>query len=220
MVYSDEKATFYSKVDYEKWKMGYLNFHGRNVSKNDRNLVRVAEQLGIGGDIGNPKNPLPATCKGELETYKEIYSLATHHLDNGVRAYQIRRHPEQYVLMFSFWDANELFDLVPLDSSHKTRYISASTEPFSEEMDIDERKMIHWMKYFGIDCDYEDSKKTRKSFKRRHVSGHACKTELKELIERINPAKIIPIHTEKPRQFESMFGGKVILPKYAQAIII
>jgi ribonuclease J len=215
-----EGDLLYSKADYDKWKMGYLNYHGRNVAKDDRNLVRIAERLGTGGEIGNPKNPLPATCKGEPYDYKEIYSLATHHLDNGVRAYQIRRNPKQYVLMFSFWDANELFDLIPLDGNHKTRYISASTEPFSEEMEIDESKMLQWMDYFKVEFDCEVDEEDKRSFKRRHVSGHASKPELKELIDRINPAKIIPIHSNHPRLFEEMFKGETLLPKNSQTIEI
>lgn len=215
-----EGDLLYSKADYDKYKMGYLHFHGRNVAKDDRNIVRIAERLGIGGEVGNPKNPLPATCEGQPYDYKAIYSLATHHLDNGVRAYQIRSTPKQYVLMFSFWDANELFDLIPLDGNHKTRYISASTEPFSEEMEIDEQKMVHWLDFFKIDCDYEVDEKGVRSFKRRHVSGHASKPELKELIERINPAKIIPIHSEKPELFGEIFKGAIELPKNSQAIEI
>jgi ribonuclease J len=215
-----EGDLLYSKVDYDKWKMGYLNFHGRNVAKDDRNLVRIAERLGVGGELGNPKNPLPASCKGEPYDYKEIYALAIHHLDNGVRAYQIRQHPEQYVLMFSFWDANELFDLIPSDGNHKTRYICASTEPFSEEMDIDEGKMVQWMDFFDIDCDFEVDQDGVRSFKRRHVSGHASNMELKDMIDRVNPARIIPIHTTNAYKFKDMFEAEVILPKYAESIEI
>ena len=176
----------------------------------------LQRDLGVGGNPNNPKNPLPPTSEGEPYDYQEIYQLATHHLDNGVRAYQIRQNPEQYVLMFSYWDANELFDLIPLDSNHKTRYISASTEPFSEEMEIDETKMVHWLDFFKIDYEFEVKKmdkKKQKFFVRRHVSGHASKPELKELIERINPTKIIPIHTEHPELFQGMFEEKIVLPK-------
>lgn len=213
-----EGGLLYSRADYDKWRMGYLNYHGRNVSKDDRNIVRVAERLGVGGEIGNTKNPLPETSKGEPYDYKEIYTLAMAHLNNGVKAYQIRQNPKHYVLMFSFWDANELFDLIPQEGNHKTRYISASTEPFSEEMDIDERKMKAWMDYFKVDCDFGCDKEGHRSFKHRHVSGHASKPELKELIERINPKKIIPVHSEHPELFEEMFKGKVLLPKNSQAI--
>jgi ribonuclease J len=214
-----EGDLLYSKVDYDKYKMGYLHFHGRNSAQEDRNLVRVAERLGIGGKPDNPKNPLPKTCQQEPYSYKELYELATHHLDHGIRAYQIRKDPKRYVLMFSYWDANELFDLIPPNGEHKTRYISASTEPFNEEMDIDETKMVNWLDLFNISYDYE-IKEEQKTFVRRHVSGHASKTELKELIERINPKRIIPVHTTNPKLFEEMFQGKVVIPKYAQTIEI
>jgi ribonuclease J len=212
-----EGDLLYSKADYDKYKMGYLYYHGRNIAQSDRNVVRVAERLGVGGEPDNPKNPLPLTSEGEPYDYKELYELATHHLDNGVRAYQIRQSPEQYVLVFSYWDANELFDLIPLDKDHKTCYISASTEPFNEEMEIDETKMVNWLDFFKVSYDYE-IKKEQKIFVRRHVSGHASQSELKELIDRINPRRIIPIHTTNPELFESMYTGKVVLPKYAKSI--
>jgi ribonuclease J len=121
------------------------------------------------------------------------------------------------VLMFSYWDANELFDLMPLEGNHKTRYVSASTEPFSEEMEIDEGKMVNWLDFFSITYDHE-LKDKQKIFIRRHVSGHASKPELKELIEKINPAKIIPIHTEHRNLFQEMFKEKVVLAEYAKPI--
>lgn len=214
-----EGDLLYSRADYEKYKMGYLHFFGRNTAQYDRNIVRVAERLGVGGDPNNPKNPLPSTSEHEPYDYKELYELATYHLDHGVRAYEIRKTPAKYVLMFSYWDANELFDIIPVYGKNSTRYISASTEPFNEEMEIDETKMVNWLDFFNINYDYE-IKKGKKIFVRRHVSGHASKSELKELIDKINPKTIIPIHTQSPGLFQSMFGGKVISPSYGKPIEI
>jgi ribonuclease J len=214
-----EGDLLYSKADYDKYSMGFLHFHGRNIAQEDRNIVRVAERLGLGGNPNNPKNPLPKTSEHEPYDYQELYELATHHLDNGVRAYQIRQNMGKYVFMFSYWDSNELFDLIPKDNTAKIQYISASTEPFSEEMEIDESRMMNWLDFFNINYDFQTQDK-QKIFVRRHVSGHASKNELKEMIDKINPKKIIPIHTEHPRLFESMFPGRVILPKYAQPIEI
>ena len=56
-----EGDLLYSKADYDKYKMGYLHYHGRNIAQDDRNIVRVAERLGVGGNPNNPKNPLPLT---------------------------------------------------------------------------------------------------------------------------------------------------------------
>lgn len=217
-----EGDLLYSKQDYskDKSKMGYLSFHGRNLAKSDRNMVRIAEFLGIGGEVGNDKNPLlneDPTCD-----YKEVYDLAVNHLSNGVRAYQIRANPKDYVVMFSFWDLNELFDLLPIDSKHNTRYICASTEPFCEEMEIDEDKFMSWFDYFRIqyDWEYADDKKEQKIFTRRHVSGHACQKELTELINAIKPKTIIPIHTTSVSVFTQLFKDSVVQPSYGVPIEI
>lgn len=215
-----EGSLLYSKADYGKFKMGYLHFHGRNRAKRDRNVVRIAEKLGVGGETGNNQNPLPDSCDEEPYDYQELYDLSTHHLENGVKAYEIRDNPKKYVLMFSYWNANELFDLIPRDSrEHKTHYICASTEPFNEEMEIDETKFMNWLDAFEVCYEWE-MKDGKKIFTRRHASGHASKPELKELIEKINPTKIIPVHTTLEKEFEDLFPGKVISPKYAEAIEI
>jgi ribonuclease J len=202
-----EGDLLYSATDYDKWELGYLHFHGRNMSKEDQNLIRIAEHLCVGGAENNYGKPLPEN-DGNCN-YQDIYDLALSHLKHGVRAYEIRQKPQQYVLMFSFWDANELFDLIPQKGNHDTRYISASTEPFSEEMEIDETKMFQWMKHFKINYDTEKDKEV---FKRRHVSGHAAKPELQEVINKINPKILIPIHTEKPEKFKDIYQGNIIYP--------
>jgi len=215
-----EGDMLYSKADYDKFKMGYLHFHGRNQAKSDRNIVRVAERLNLGGESANTANPLPASCAGEPYDYKEIYDIATHHLIHGIKAYEIRKNPEKYVLMFSYWDTNELFDLIPQNAdNHKPRYVCASTEPFNEEMEGDEKRFMNWLDFFKVSYDWE-IKDDKKIFTRKHVSGHASKSELKELISKVKPTKIIPIHTTKSQSFEDLFQGKIILPKYGVAIDI
>ena len=213
-----EGSYLYSQADYKKFKMGYLHFHGRNKAKKDRNIVRIAEQLGKGGDEDNRNNPILNSADGTTCDYQEVYNLAIHHLENGIKAYEIREHPEKFVLMFSFWDVNELFDLTPKgDIDHKTKYIRASTAPFNDEMVIDETRFMKWLDTFNIEYDTENRDNNR-IFTRKHISGHASQNELKELIQKINPERIIPIHTEHPEIFEQMFPGKVEIPKYGKPI--
>ena len=102
----------------------------------------------------------------------------------------------------------------------KTKYICASTEPFNEEMEIDEEKFFNWLDAFEISYEWEN-KNGKKIFIRRHVSGHASQMELKELISKIDPDMIIPVHTDKAAIFDQLFPGKNIYhPKYGEHIKI
>ena len=96
---------------------------------------------------------------------------------------------------------------------------TGTTRRVCEEMEIDEEKMVNWLDFFNVDYDSE-IKKDKKMFVRRHVSGHASKSELYELIEKMAPLKIIPIHTMEPNSFIEMIGQKVTLPNYAQPIYL
>lgn len=213
-----ENSLLYSKADYTKYKMGYINFHGRNKAKKDLNIVRIAERLGKGGDPTNPHNPLPETSSDLDYDYEEVYDLATNHVENGVKAYQIRNYPNKYVLMFSYWDSNELFDLIPENKPHKTRYIRASTEPFNDEMALDEQKFVNWLDHFNIDFDHELNNKGQKIFHARHVSGHLSQPEIVELVNLLVPKKIIPVHTMNPTLFQQLFGDKVQLIKQEETV--
>ena len=203
-----EGSLLYSKADYAKFKMGYLHHHGKNSAMKDRNIVRIAERMGIGGKLDNKRNPLPEPVPGEPYEYEEVYELATHHITHGVKAYEIREKPGDYVLAFSYWDSNELFDLIPEEGGHSAKYIKASTEPFNDEMMIDEGKFMNWLDLFGVGYVKEG-----KMFQRRHISGHASQPELVEMITKLNPGKIIPVHTLHPEVFEELFPGKVLRVK-------
>jgi ribonuclease J len=215
-----EDSLLYSKADYDKWKMGYLDFHGRNKAKADQNLVRVAEALSCGGEKCSATSP--QTTEKTPKEITNTWELATHHLEHGVRAYKIREKPKDYVLMFTAMDVNELFDLIPTDPDYpKAHFISATTEPFSDEMEIDETRFMNWLDKFGVTYESEKDEKSHKYFARRHVSGHASQPELIELITTLNPKMIIPIHTEKPQLFQSLLPGfNVKIPEYGKQIAI
>lgn len=73
--------------------------------------------------------------------------IRTEHYENGVRAYDLREKPSRYVLHLDFYEFNELIDINPPPGS---AYISASTEPFSEEMEIDEQRLNNWLRHFRL----------------------------------------------------------------------
>lgn len=189
-----QENRLYAKQDYDKFKAGYLEHWGRNSAKADKNIVRIAEKLGVGGEPNKTGELTPEE--------KKAWELATHHIEKGIPAYEIRKNPDKYILMFSFWDANELLDLsTPEGKIPDSFYIRASCEPFNDEMKIDEKKLMNWLNEFEVYHETEIDEDGKIQFKRAHVSGHASRPELKKLIEGLRPKILIPIHTEKPEMF-------------------
>ncbi|NVM05144.1 MAG: hypothetical protein HWN67_22680, partial [Candidatus Helarchaeota archaeon] len=241
----------YSPSDYSKFDMGFISYWGKNSAQKDRNITRIKHMLDLielkagkylekfdqepkDNYIKYLKNleELQKAWFGDLEEQKLvqkldiIWKLATFHFKQGVRAYEIRETPEKYVLQLSFWDANELFDLSPENGDMSGSYfIKANTEPFNDEMLIDEQKMINWFDHFkvGYDIDPETKESEKKVFLREHVSGHASGHEIKKIIAELNPKIVIPIHTnhnEKFIQIGKEIGVKIVIPEYAKPIII
>ncbi len=195
----------YSKADYKKTDAGYLEEWGRNSLKIDRNIIRIKERV---MDDSASDNDL------------RVWELAAAHLTNGIRAYEIREKPEGYIVMLSFWNMNELFALSPPGCDMTgSRFIKAMCEPFNDEMIIDEQKIINWLERFNIGYECEPDENGKKTLERSHVSGHASRPELAELIERISPNMIIPVHTEHPETFMELHDN-VLLPKIGEKYTI
>ena len=116
--------------------------------------------------------------------------LLDRHSARMVHADDIRRNPGEYILCFSFWDINELASLAPIPAV----YIYSSSEAFDEEMQMDQKRLRHWLKRFDVQVhglgDTLDGS--------LHASGHASGSELVELIRQIHPQRLVPIHTQDP----------------------
>jgi ribonuclease J len=135
------------------------------------------------------------------------------HYYGGVRAYEIASDPRNYILHAGYFDMNELIDVNPPDGSI---FIKAATEPFSAEMEFDEAKLANWLKHFHIPLD-EGNK-----IEHHHVSGHASGPDLLDFLKDMNPARVIPIHTQKPEVFQAELGSttEVIPPMLGRAISV
>ncbi|MGM0509625.1 MAG: MBL fold metallo-hydrolase RNA specificity domain-containing protein [Thermoplasmatota archaeon] len=196
-----KKSMLYSESDYKKTDAGYLDDWGRRRAKSDEDILSLKDRVKDG-------------TADELE--KEAWKLAVAHIENGIPAYKIRGSPEDHVLMMNFWRMNELFDLS--DKGHDlsgSHYIKCMCEPFNEEMQIDEKKLIKWLDHFKVGYDATIDEDGNKVLERSHVSGHASKPELIEMVKKIDPEIIIPVHTEHPEIFPKIFDDQeVILPEY------
>ena len=159
---------------------------------------------------------------------KDTWTEDSSHYDNGLVADEIKSNPSGYVLMLSYYDLGQLFDLADENGNIPgSRYIRAQCEPFSDEMELDEERFINWLDAFGIEyelgetpvpdgCSNPNCTKLRKRIVRSHVSGHASRPELKELIVKLNPELLFPVHTERPDIFAELVKGEdieVIIPE-------
>ena len=106
-----------------------------------------------------------------------------------VKACDIKENPSNYMLHLNFYELNELIDICPPKDSY---FFNLKTEPFDEEGELEEKVLMNWISKFSLQFERE----------KYHASGHAPGIHIREMINKINPKKIFPIHTEKPELFK------------------
>lgn len=115
----------------------------------------------------------------------------------------ISSDPGSYIMCFTYYDILELVDILIPGKTKGGAYIYSNTEPFNEEMEIDFKRLNRWVEDI-LKMDFHGS--NEKSF--LHVSGHASIDEIVDFLKKINANLIIPIHTEKRREFAKFLEEK------------
>lgn len=140
-----------------------------------------------------------------------------------VDATDIDKEPGDYIISFSYFDFNNLVDINPSSGA----YIYSTCEAFNEEMQVDARRLMNWIRRFklrsyGIEENVDDAMgASNVSFvKGYHASGHISTRELSEFIDYVQPGAVIPIHTEHPEMFSDLVCGDipVIVPETGKTI--
>ncbi|GAG95485.1 unnamed protein product, partial [marine sediment metagenome] len=92
---------------------------------------------------------LPRKSWGKFESadYRG-YQKDIHKIGNYVTYKDVRKEPEKYLLYLDFFMMNELIDLD--QKPGKTLFLNSVTDPFNEEMIIQEEKLNMWLERFGI----------------------------------------------------------------------
>jgi ribonuclease J len=80
-------------------------------------------------------------------------------------------------------------------------------------MELSQKRMIRWLKHFNI-----NAKNDCKPYQ-IHASGHASGPEIQEMINRIKPKLLVPVHTEKPHLFRNP-AGEVHKPKKGSEVSV
>lgn len=133
---------------------------------------------------------------GEFEE-KDYQKWERVFLDKAVNYKYVNKHQSDLVLNLDLFNFQELIDIRPKPGSH---FIHSMSEPFSEE-DINDDLMHKWLDHFKLE------------FHQVHASGHCSGDEIRDLVQRINPETVIPIHTEYPEMLKGIVKNTLLVEK-------
>jgi len=116
--------------------------------------------------------------------------------DNIRTAEELYKDESKILCAFGFWDFGSLIDMKPKSGA---LYIHSSSEPFSEEGEIDDRRINNWLKNFGL---YRFQS---------HCSGHAKSSDLVDMVKEINAKNLYPIHCEQPEAYKRIANNMTLI---------
>jgi ribonuclease J len=141
---------------------------------------------------GDPKAALQS-WEGKL---RKIYGSKV------VGAEDVRQQQAECILCFSSWDVSDLIDIEPVGGV----YIYSSSEAYRQEQQMDLQRLRNWLTHLGMRF-VGDLEGGDEGF---HSSGHASGPDLLEIIRRIEPRILIPIHTLDAEYFVTNLAGEGI----------
>jgi ribonuclease J len=138
--------------------------------------------------------------KFESEDYKKFERIILKE-ENYINYKDVKAEPDKYLMYLDYFMMNELIDLDQKQDS--ILFINSTTDPFNEEMVIQDKKLNAWLNKFGVI-------KTETI----HSSGHVNVEDLISTLSTIQADNIIPVHTEHAETFtEFGLSGNIILPE-------
>ena len=160
-------------------------------SSDDENILifYAKKSWGLVGRSDFPKDQI----RKDYQSYEKNYLSKP----NIITAKEISKNQDKYVLFMNYFQLNNLLDIKPVDGSVHIRSVC---EPFNEDMKLDQIRVDNWLKLFGLFPEVKI-----------HSSGHACGPDIFDMIKTINPKKLFPIHTERPKSFKHLKLETVIV---------
>jgi ribonuclease J len=120
---------------------------------------------------------------------KDYYTWERPFLNKAVNFDYVNKNQSKVLFNLDLVGFTELIDIKPSRGGH---FIHSMSEPFSEE-DVDAAIMNLWLEHFGL------------NFHQIHASGHCPSKNLAEIVNKIHPKRVIPIHTQYPELFKTLF---------------
>jgi ribonuclease J len=161
------------------------------------------------GDYSNSKHKVGDMALSEWSSRPNIVT-DTKHLENGISAIELNENPSNYVLHLDYFRFKNILDFELPEGS---MFVRAQCEPFNPKMELSQDRMLRWLKYFKINAD-NDWKPYH-----IHASGHASGPEIQEMINKIKPKLLVPVHTEHPELFSNP-AGKVHRPRKGVEVLV
>jgi len=129
--------------------------------------------------------------------------------ENSIDHRDVSSHQNEMVFYCSDFQLQELIDVRPKEDSV---YIRSSTEPFDDDMRLDQERVKRWLLHFGL-------LKKEVDWNHIHVSGHGSGDQIKRIIEGTDSKILVPVHTEHeefhkkwhPQVKEVQLNGSIIL---------
>ncbi len=112
-------------------------------------------------------------------------------MNNSIDYRDVSSKQKDYMFYCSDFKLQELIDVRP---SGDSSYIRSSTEPFDDEMRLDQERIKRWLIHFGLLSKEEGWNVT-------HVSGHGSKDQIKHVVQETKAKNLIPIHTVHEEYF-------------------
>jgi ribonuclease J len=129
--------------------------------------------------------------------------------NNRVDYRDVLSRQKEMIFYCSDFQIQELIDVKPKENSS---YIRSSTEPFDDEMELDQQRVKRWLSHFGLlNSDSE--------WNHIHVSGHGSADQIRNIIEGSKSRMIIPIHTEH-EEYYKRWHNNVLEPQSGEFIEI
>ncbi len=128
-----------------------------------------------------------------------------------VDAEDVRADQGGFILCLSFWDISSLIDIEPSGGT----YLYSSSEAYSEEQEIDQRRLVNWLNYFDVRIVGGIPGGEEGPF---HASGHADGPALESFISTVDAERILPVHTASLSWFTDRWPDKVVLAREGEAL--
>jgi len=129
-----------------------------------------------------------------IQTDYKIWEREFLNYSNYVDYRDVKANQKKYVFYCSDFQLQNLIDIQP---NEKSSYIRSSTEPFNDEMKLDQERIKRWLIHFGLISN--DG-----AWNTIHVSGHGTRDQIKKVIDGVDSETLVPIHTEHEDHFDAL----------------